>query len=480
MPKRNDENFLDYKKRMIDSVSGSYCAAKFLNATIWLGHGQTASCHHPPSHQIDVEEIQHNPSAIHNTRHKKKTRAQMLAGDRPQECEYCWKVEDSIPDAVSDRTYKTARFTDRDIANTVSADPNSDSILRTLEVSFDRTCNFACSYCNPSFSTTWVKDIRKNGPYTGITTDKRNHFTHDAPYAQPFSNGQENPYIKAFWEWWPELSTTLEEIRITGGEPLMSVDVWKLFQWFEQNPDSKMSFAINSNLGGKEDLIKRLIEKSKFINDLQIYTSNESYGAQAEYIRDGMDYAYWRDNIARLATFGNVKQLHMMMTINALCLSSITEFMEDMMDLKRAYGRNWGVMSLNILRYPTFQSPLVLPLEYRTKIAAKMQAWLDKTRAADERCKHDGMPLLGEYEVNNVVRLIGYLTMVEEAVAGAASRDKLEEDFKTFYQQYDARRQKDFCATFPDLADWFNAIGQEKATEEESIDDWFDRVTADE
>ena len=36
-----------------------------------------------------------------------------------------------------------------------------DFDLQTLEISFDRTCNFACSYCNPAFSTTWVKDIKK-------------------------------------------------------------------------------------------------------------------------------------------------------------------------------------------------------------------------------------------------------------------------------------------------------------------------------
>ena len=35
------ETFHGYKERMIDSVSESYCAAKWYNATIWLGHGQT-------------------------------------------------------------------------------------------------------------------------------------------------------------------------------------------------------------------------------------------------------------------------------------------------------------------------------------------------------------------------------------------------------------------------------------------------------
>jgi len=34
----------------------------------------------------------------------------------------------------------------------------------------------------------------------------------------------------------------------------------------------------------------------------------------------------------------------------------------------------------------------------------------------------------------------------------------LQRDFKNFYQQYDQRRGKDFCATFPALADWYNTL----------------------
>ena len=86
------ETLHEYKKRIIDPVSKSYCAAKWYNATIWLGHGQTTSCHHPPGHPIPVELLDDNPSAIHNTPHKKKMRKMMQEGERPAECEYCWKV----------------------------------------------------------------------------------------------------------------------------------------------------------------------------------------------------------------------------------------------------------------------------------------------------------------------------------------------------------------------------------------------------
>jgi len=34
--KKHEESFAQYKARLIDPISDSYCAAKWLNATIWL------------------------------------------------------------------------------------------------------------------------------------------------------------------------------------------------------------------------------------------------------------------------------------------------------------------------------------------------------------------------------------------------------------------------------------------------------------
>ena len=56
-----------------------------------------------------------------------------------------------------------------------------------------------------------------------------------APWAEPATKKQEdNPYIQAFHKWWEsDLADSLEEIRITGGEPIMHKGTWKLFDWFK-------------------------------------------------------------------------------------------------------------------------------------------------------------------------------------------------------------------------------------------------------
>lgn len=462
MTRKLNEGFLEFKERMIDPISSTYCAAKWYNATIWLGHGQSTSCHHPPAHYIDPKELKNNPSAIHNTKHKKKMRKMMLEGVRPNECEYCWKVEDIGRNNISDRVYKTEIFKDEDIIATSKMSWEEDVMLKTLEISFDRTCNFACSYCNPGFSTTWVKDIKKYGPYVNIQSDGRGHFIDDAPWAKSAGKtDEENPYITAFWQWWENgLQDNLEEIRITGGEPLMAGSVWKLFEWYKNNPEKgrKLRFAMNSNLVPKKELMDKLIEMSRHVPFFEVYTSNESVGKHSEYIRDGMIYEQWKENIGRLITEGNVKKLHMMMTINSLCLSSITEFMDEMIEIKRTYGSQYPIMTLNLLRFPSFQSPAILPTNIKKYYKEKLENWLNDKVEKNEK-DFIGSPLLSHMEQAHVQRLIDYLDVVKTPHRQTSEESKLYNDFKNFYHQYDVRRGKNFVETFPKLfVDWFESI----------------------
>ena len=106
---------------------------------------------------------------------------------------------------------------------------NDNTNLKTFEIAFDRVCNLACSYCNASFSTTWAKDIKKDGPYQNLVSDGAAAFQQDGDWTEPFGRAavtpETNPYIKAFWDWWETgLADELEELRVTGGEPLMKVN----------------------------------------------------------------------------------------------------------------------------------------------------------------------------------------------------------------------------------------------------------------
>ena len=136
------EKLVKYRKEVLDTKSKSFCGAKWYNATTWLGSGTTASCHHPPAHKIPLIELEGNPSAIHNTKHKKAMRKMMQCGERPRECEYCWKIEDIPGDTrVSDRVFKSNIYTNDQLEAAHKADYNDNTMLKTFEIAFDRVCN---------------------------------------------------------------------------------------------------------------------------------------------------------------------------------------------------------------------------------------------------------------------------------------------------------------------------------------------------
>ena len=442
-------NDLEFKQQVLDTKSASFCAAKWYNATIWLGSGQSTSCHHPPAHSIDLEELKTNPKALHNTVEKKIDRLNMQLGNRPKGCEYCWKIEDIDRNNISDRVYKSKIYPIALLDEAFTQPHQADVDLRTLEIAFDRTCQFACSYCNPAFSSTWVRDIKTHGPYTDLVSDGRNHFTHLHASSQLYSYGETNPYVQAFFAWWESsLHQTLQELRITGGEPLMSGETWKLLDWFKNNQGkSKTRLAINSNLGAGVDL-DRLLDSVAGL-EVDIYTSQEATAQQAEYIRDGLDYSAWLANVELLLNNKNIRAVHCMATINALCLDSLTQLLDQLLEFKQIYGRDRVSYTLNILRFPSFQSPLVLPDNLRTQYKDQLQAWL---------AVNQDNPLLHEHEVNHMQRLIDYLDVVKTPHSDAFEMPKLHNDFKQFYTQYDTRRNKDFAQTFPNLTPWYTTL----------------------
>jgi hypothetical protein len=402
--------------------------------------------------------IKINPSAIHNTPQKKEERRMMQQGERPSGCEYCWKIEDmykdpkyngvDVPVPISDRVYKTVIYDDKDLDDAYKLGWYQDVNLQTLEIAFDRTCQFACSYCNPAFSSTWVKDIKRNGAYEHLVSDGRNHFTHAHDSSQLYTIDQVNPYIEAFFAWWESvLHRTLKELRITGGEPLMSGYTWRLFDWFKANKGASTTrLAINSNLGFEQDKLERLLDATEG-TELDLYTSNESWGRHAMYIRDGLDWDQWVNNVMFLLDSGKLRGLHVMCTINALCLLSLTDLLWMIVKLKQKYGKDAINFSLNILRFPSFQSALILPLEVREQFAKDLQQF---GNAAQDS--------IHEFEFNQLQRLIEYLQTVDSPHSGALSREILQRDFKNFYQQYDQRRDLDFKYTFPQLAEWYNTL----------------------
>ena len=227
----------------------------------------------------------------------------------------------------------------------------------------------------------------------------------------------------------------------------MSKHTWKLLDLMALGDSNVSYFAINTNLNSKESLIEKLIQKAKTIRGLHIYSSNESMGEKAEYIRDGLNWNMWVKNFNKIAESKSFSSMHSMCTIGALSLEGLVDYLDWCLEIKQKANSSDAVtFTLNILRFPNFQSCLILPRELRQRFADELTNWLSQNRNSH---------LLHAMEVEQVERLIEYLKNESNQIK---DRDKVVKWFKNYFVQYDKRRGKNFEKTFPIIGEWYRGI----------------------
>lgn len=402
-------------QRKLNSISPSMCMAKWTQSHIYLGQGLTHSCHHPSPHKIPLEEIENNPAALHNTLYKKSVRKEMLEGKRPKDCDYCWRIEDT--GEYSDRVLMSQKFGGMKEINTVNS--TDDVVPSYLEISFSNVCNFACAYCGPTLSSKWVSEIKSSGPYV----NGYNAISH-----VQYPDKEHNPYIEAFWKYLPTIYKNLKVLRLTGGEPLMSRYTEQFLNYIIENPNKDLTLIFNTNLGVPTALLDKFINKLKtvenYVKKIEIATSGEAHGIQAEYIRDGLHYNDWLDNCRKVLIQLPKIQLNLMCAYNVLSISSFTIFLKDVVEIKKEYKR--VELSVTSVRAPSFLSPSVAPLEWRYKLIESLE-YLRKN-----------------FNSESVDRFKHVIALFDE------QKDKDINSLRMFIKEYDHRRKKDFLKTFPE------------------------------
>jgi organic radical activating enzyme len=446
-------------KNKLDGVGCGFCLAKWTQVTMHLGTGMTHSCHHPSPHKIPLTELRRNPSALHNTKHKKARRKEMLEGKRPSECNYCWNVEDNS-NSFSDRVFKsTEPWSINDFDKIKDSYWRDDFNPRYVEVSFGNTCNFACAYCGPQYSSKWVEEIEKHG---GYPTEHKFNSIDDikARDQMPYKQTEHNPYIEAFWEWWPNLFPDLHTFRITGGEPLLLKDTFKVLEYIQKhhNQNSNISLAINTNLGIPDKLLDKFITIAKDLCDnnkvreLIIFTSVEATDAQAEYARFGLKYEKFWSNVDKVLSNLPKVTVNIMATYNALSVFSYSDLIDRVFEYKKKYanGERYWISALQLdtsyLRWPTHLSVKILEEEHKElilKSAEKALYYGIKNFTEDNYG-------FSNVEIQKMKRLYDY------AVGDTAfNTDKYRKDFVKFVDEYDKRRGTDFLGTFPQLKELY-------------------------
>ena len=446
---------------MKDKLGPALCLAKWQQVSLHLTTGMTNSCYHPPLHEIDPAPLAANPSALHNTAYKKQQRVIMLKQERPSECSYCWSAEDN--GQLSDRHYRSGEpWAAEHFDTIVNSTGLEDATPSYVEVNFSHGCNLACSYCSPQYSTEWSKDIAKFGAYP--TSNLHNDPSYFEGRRKPIPVRAENPYVEAFWQWWPELYGSLKHFRMTGGEPLMDKNTYRVFDYILALPKSDLHVDVTSNFSVEPDLfdkyldkVKQLCEGERIEHFMQYVSLDSGDSVQSAYIRRGLGphrvSSYVHRYLTHIPYRNSLTYIITMSNLNILGLKQLLQTILDQRELySETYQRVW--FDTPLLRSPTWQSLQILPSSYYA-VMEDVIAYMK-----DNLMPNDSFVGFKDYEIQRMERNL--LWMKDGSKLDPKYVTLQRADFYRFFSEYDKRDEymqtgnPGFLAAFPQMKEFWN------------------------
>ena len=263
--------------------------------------------------------------------------------------------------------------------------------------------------------------------------------------------------MEAFWQWWPELYPELTHFRMTGGEPLLDRNTYRVFDHVLANPKQDLHLCVTSNFSVDEKSWQRY---KGYVTDLcqegilehyMQYVSLDGWGKQAEYMRHGLDFDLLWDRVNQfLNDIPYRNSLTFIVTMNNLSVTSLDKLFAGILGLRKTYSKTYQRVWFDtpVLRQPAWQSLQILPESYVDKLEL-LWAWMLRQIETPET-RFQGFK---DYEIARLDRDIAWMRRGREMSPETVNRHKA--DFYHFFSEHDRRRETNFLATFPEMNSWW-------------------------
>jgi hypothetical protein len=249
---------------------------------------------------IDTFDLKGNNDKIHlttldehwNSDYMKSVRLKLLAGEEIPQCAVC--NHKLLNEQVYRQHFNWYYRNKIDEAFESTDETGSTSMkVESFDYRFSNLCNFSCRMCGDMLSSSWETENKKNGK--GDYENYRIWGRRDIK--ERLEKFHDQKIIKEF-------TKAVEEKRITelywcGGEPLM----WKI-HWTAMERIKDLGYAdtvlarYNSNMSRIKFYGKNLFDDIlNFYPNFQICASIDGTGEIGEYIRTGLKYSEWLENM---------------------------------------------------------------------------------------------------------------------------------------------------------------------------------------
>ena len=247
-----------------------------------------------------------------NSEHMRSVRRRMMAGETLPECEVC---NDKLLNTDVYRSYFNSLFGDKYIQAVESTDATGRTTMRPVswDYRFSNLCNFKCRMCGDMLSSAWESEQRQHDMIDWSNPKNTWMIPEVKQQIEQFQTTQiEQEFADAVEQ------HRVEEVYWVGGEPLMYEQHWRYMSRIIELGDGPNVYArYNTNLSRVDyrgiNLFRDILSG---LRDWQICASIDGTGRIGEYIRSGLNFDQWLENIRQgLAYHRHSRQIRLDFTL---------------------------------------------------------------------------------------------------------------------------------------------------------------------
>jgi organic radical activating enzyme len=418
---------------------GIPCQLKWTHSTVYLTNGVTASCHRAGYGKIEMDGDNFN---FHNTANKIVERTKMLNGEWPGNgCEHCKHIEQA--GGNSDRTIHLEM-------EGTTAPPELDNDLkavnvtpRQLEVYWGNTCNLKCIYCAAHYSSKIHQEEKRFGLFNtdGVILDADKWQMSDR-----IEEATEKLFV-----WFENNIQHLHKLFIMGGEPFLQKETERMIAFLEQRELPDLTLCFFSNLTVDHERVKNWVQrldrlvKEKRLDKLQIVGSLDSWGAEAEYVRNGLDLKLFQKNFEYILNESNTLQnINSALTVTAVPgMPILVDKINEWSKIRPVY---WSMMKASTYNYGP--RPYLYPGIFGRKVNDI------GLKEAIEKFDVNSYGHIDSVKENYKNYMNGIINEFENREPDLFR----QKQFKIYLTELDRRRGTDYKKTFPTIAEWLDKV----------------------
>lgn len=384
-------------------------------------------------------------------------RKALLNGIKHPDCNTCWQLEDAgFKSSRSDGEFKIFMAKNNELIKKNSSLPFSEykkvpdleksNYSNVIEIVLNNTCDAKCTYCSEFYSTQWLTEKKKYKEVSlkYVPQDNRN------PKAE-----------ELFWSWYKNRAiSTNRRFGFIGGEPFIIEELYECFDKLIEihsraniEPDpvlGKMELCITSNLNTPPAYFEKFlnyIPKLEKYFKIVIQVSGENTGSDLEYIRYGVKWDRWSNNVEHLLKHTNVT-LAFLPCLSLLTIPRFYLYLEYFVGLCEKY--RFMNIHHNIVTHPIEQSPMIAPKEFA--------GYFDKCIEIIEE-------LMKKYTKEDATRysyrvFLQWLHSVKESITKNQEETESTSNalkFYNFVSRLDSRRNTNVLKVFPEFEKFYLA-----------------------